>query len=243
MRVTGVSTLQAIACFVVAAAGLVPVVHKNRPFWGLYCASFNHGAPRVHQVDSASPAHSAGLRVDDVILTANGSAVDHTGLMSVLEGLKPGDAAQLRVKRGEAEVDLSVTGVEPPVAVIYYPTVWHPIAGGVALALGLLVLATQPLRPPPRWRAILLAVAGFGLAIGFFLAILNESPFLFLPLRRYHNINWGAAWHFEQSGVGLGASLVLSVSGAWELRRLLSRRHIPGGSGPPNQPLQQTGPA
>jgi hypothetical protein len=92
----------------------------------------------------------------------------------------------------------------------------------------------------------LLAIGGFGLAIGFFLAILNESPLTLLPLRQYnpyahyHSL-LGAAWHFEQSWVGLGASLVLTVLGAWELRGLLSRRHIPGQSDPPNDPLQQTG--
>jgi predicted metalloprotease with PDZ domain len=153
MGVKGVATLQIIACLAVAAAGLVPVVQKNRPFWGLYCKYYTYGGPRepeVHEVCDDSPAHSAGLRLQDVILAANGSAVDGAGLTATLNELKPGETARLRVRRGEVEMDVPATGVEPLVAMIYYPTVWHPVAGGVGLALGLLVLATQPLRPAPR---------------------------------------------------------------------------------------------
>jgi hypothetical protein len=242
MRVTVVSTLQVLACIVIAVAGLVPVFHKNRPFWGLYGSSINHGAPRVHQVDNDSPAQSAGLQVDDVIVTANGSAVDQSGLTALLEGLKPGEVARLHVKRGESEVDMSVRGVEPPVAMIYYPTPFPPVAGGIGVALGLLVLATQTLRPAPRWRAALVGITGFALAVLFFLAVTDDSVLPFWQLRRYHTLNWGAKWHFEQAWVGLVASLALAVLGAWELRGLLRGSALAGGS-PPNMSPPQTRPA
>lgn len=242
MHRTAASTLQTIACFVVAAAGLVPVVHMNRPFWGLNCISFDQGAPKVYQVEEDSPAKAAGLLEDDVILSVNGSGIDYSGLAAILDSLKPGETVPLRVRRGEAEMDVSVSGIAPPVAMIYYPSIWHPVAGLVGLTLALLVIATEPMRPAPRWRAALLGAGGLALAVCFFVAIAHNNVFSYWQIRRYHTLNWGAKWHFEQAWVGLLASLALAVLGTCELRRLLRQ---PGAaeSGPPNSPPQEAGPA
>jgi hypothetical protein len=223
MRAVGLSTLQILACLAVAAAGLVPVFHKNKPFWGLYGMSFGDGPPHVHQVDDDSPAAAAGLRVGDVVLAVNGAPVDNAALSAALESLGPGEASRLRVKRGEAELDVTARGVEPPVALVYYPLVLHPVAGGVGLAAGLLVLATQPLRPAPLWRVALVLVAGLACAVVFFLAITHDSPFAYWKVRQYHNLNWGARLHFEQPWVGLVASLALAALAAWELRGSLAK--------------------
>lgn len=241
MRVASVSSIQCVACFVVAAAGLVPVVQQNRPFWGLYCISFDEGPPRVQEVDSDSPAEFAHLRSDDVILSANGADANFSNLMALLDGLKQGETALLRVKRGETELDISATGLKPPIAVIYYPTVLHPVAGVVALALGLVIFATQPLKPTPRWRVILLGVTGLALAVFFFLAITQDNVFAYWQLRRYHNLNWGAKWHFEQNWVGLAASILLASLAAWEFRGLL-QRSATAKDELPNPPLEQPGP-
>ena len=216
--------LQILACFAIAVAGLVPVFHKNRPFWGLYGISIDAGPPRVHQVDENSPAALAGVRVDDDVLALDGSPVNNEGLMAALESLSAGETARLRVKRGEAELDLTARAVEPPVAMIYYPTILHPVAGGLGLAGGLLVFATQPLRPAPLWREALVLVAGLACAAIFFLAVTNESPFTFWRIRQYHNLNWGTRLHFEQTWVGLVASLALVLLAACELRSSLARR-------------------
>jgi len=213
--------LQAVACFVIATAGLVPVFHANRPFWGLSCISFDDNPPRVHTVESDSPASLAGLRTDDVILAVNGSSTDFTNLMSILNGLQQDESVRLRVKRREQERDVTATGFKPPIAMIYYQTIWHPLAGVAGLALGLLVIATQPLRPTPRWRPILLGIVGLVLAIIFFLAIINDNFFSYWQVRRFHNLNGGTKWHFHQNWVGLFASLGLTILGTWELRRLL----------------------
>ncbi|HMP60361.1 MAG TPA: PDZ domain-containing protein, partial [Gemmatales bacterium] len=120
------AVLQIVAGLAIAAAGLVPVVHRNRPFWGLYGGSVDNGPPRIHKVDDDSPAKTAGLRPDDVVLSVNGVSVDNSGMSDVLTALRPGDEARLRVKRGAAEVDVVARGVDPPVAMIYYPTALHP---------------------------------------------------------------------------------------------------------------------
>lgn len=215
---------QILACFAVAAAGLVPVFHKNRPFWGAYGISFDVGPPRIHTVDEDSPAADAGLQVDDVVLNIDGTPVDNEGLVTALESLDPGESVQLRVERGDAELDLTARAVEPPVAMIYYSTILHPIAGGLALAAGLIVLATQPLQPPPLWRGTIVLVVGLACAVMFFIAVTNEGPFTFWRIREYHNLNWGTRIHFEQTWVGLMGSLVLAVLAAWELRRTLAER-------------------
>jgi membrane-associated protease RseP (regulator of RpoE activity) len=242
MRANGVTYLQAAACFLIAAAGLVPVVHDNRPFWGLLCISFDDRAPTVSEVEINSPAELAGIRANDVILSVNGSAASFSTLMAVLDGLRPGETARLRVKRGESELDVTVAGQEPPIAMIYYPTVWHPIAGGVGLALGLLVVATGLLRPAPRWRPAVLICLSLALAAVFFWAIVQDNVFAHWQMRRYHNLNWGAKWHFGQSWVGLVASIALALLATWELRGLLGRS-VAARDEPPKEPQQPTGTA
>lgn len=238
MRSGSVPTLQVIACLAVAAAGLVPVIHKNRPFWGLYAISFDQGPPRIHTVDDPSPASQAGMQGGDVVLAVNGAPVDNQGLMDTLEALRSDETARLKVKRDDAELEVTATGDEPPVAMIYYPTVWHPAAGGVGLAVGLLVLATQSLRPAPRWRAVLVVVAGLACGTVFFLAVVSNNPFARWAVRHYHTLNWGDRIHFEQTWVGLVSSLALAVLGAWELHRLLAGRVPPQHS--QNQPPPQS---
>lgn len=221
MRVT---TLQIVAGLAIAAAGLVPVAHRNKPFWGVYAGSMDGSPPRIHQVDDDSPAKTAGLRPSDVVLSINGEPVDNSGMNATLTSLRPGDEARLRVQRGEAELDIVVRGVEPPIAMVYFPTAWHPVAGGLGLAMTLLVLATQPLRPGPLWRPSLVAVVGLGCGVVFFLAVAHNNPFAFWKLRQYHTLNWGERLHFEQTWVGLVASIVLAILAAWELRSLLAYR-------------------
>lgn len=239
-RMTYLPILQAVACFVIAAAGLVPVFHENLPFWGLTYFVFDGGAPTVLEVDDDSPASTAGLREADVILEINGATAD-TSVDHILEGLQPGETARLRVRRGATNVELAVTGVEPPLAHIYYASVWYPVAGVTGLALGLIVFAPQPMRPAPRWRAAMLGVAGFALAIIFSWPIVDNDVFAHLIVWQFHVLNWGTKWHFEQNWVGFIASLSLTVLGICELRGLL-RRSAAAQIGPPNKPPQQAGP-
>lgn len=220
MRLSRSPTFQFLACLVVAAAGLIPVIHLNRPFWGLYGEQFGDGPPRIHTVESDSPAGPAGLKVDDQVLAVNGEAVDYSGMMAVLDALSPGETARMRIKRGDTVSEVTVTATEPPVAMIYYPTFGHPIAGVVGLALAWLIIATGPLRPVPWWRAVLVGAAAFGFAVLFFVTILANNFFAHFKVRHYHNLNWGPKWHFEQSWVGLVASLVLAVLAACELRNI-----------------------
>lgn len=63
----------------------------------------------IKAVQDDSGAAEAGLQADDVILTADGTAVANIEeLKAVLEGRQPGDKLKLRIKRGEEEMDKEV---------------------------------------------------------------------------------------------------------------------------------------
>jgi hypothetical protein len=208
-----------------ALAGLVPVVEQTPTFWGLEeFGSIGHGPPWIGRVAADSPAGRAGFRPDDRAVAADGAPMTFERLSNLGRQLKPGEAVRIRVKRAERETDVLARGERPQLGAVYYPTAWHPALGGVCLALGLLVFATQPLRPPPLWRAALVTVVGLATAAGFFVtATAAENPFLNWVLW-YRHRSGGAVWQFGQGWVGLGACLVLALAGAWEVRGIIRRR-------------------
>ena len=68
--------------------------------WGAY----------VTKVASGSPADSAGLRVDDIIISINNVKIDEThNYLNVLYTYKPGDQVTLGVMRNGSEVPLQIT--------------------------------------------------------------------------------------------------------------------------------------
>ena len=233
--------LQAIACLAIAAAGLVPVVHENKPFWGLYAGQIGDAPPRIHTIESDSPAAASGLEEGDSVMAVDGTAVDFSGLMTTLDALGPGESVRIRVERGESVRELSATAGEPPVAMIYYLTHWHPVAGIVGLASGLLTFATGPLHPAPRWRPAVVGIVAFALAVLFFVAVLTENPFAYWKVRQFHNLNWGERWHFEQSWVGLAAALLLTALTVWELRESFYAAKSGERVSPPDQDTRQAG--
>lgn len=233
MKSSAMNALQVVACLACAICALVPLVEKTRTYWGHYGVSLNDAPPRMHSVLGGSPADRDGLRVDDVVLTAGGSPpLDLSRLNAVLEGLKPGGSVVLRVRRGDKELDLTAHGVPPETAAIYFPNAALPVAGGVCVALGLLVVGTGPLRPAPVWRSVVVAFVGLGAAVVFFLALAVFGPFDALTLRDYWPRHGGSNYGLVMHSVGLASALLLAVLGAWELRSTLAGRAAPAVTGP-----------
>ena len=133
--------------------------------------------------------------------------------------MKPGETPVEYLSRPEVatQLDITVYGEDPPIAMIYYYDYWYPIAGGLAIGLGLFILATPTLGS--RRRGLALLIVGFGQAVGFFWVSLHAAWFPDVQIRRYHVLNWGEKVHFHQPNVGLAAALLLTLPGVLELRR------------------------
>ncbi|NLX21447.1 MAG: PDZ domain-containing protein [Phycisphaerae bacterium] len=70
--------------------------------------------PFVRSVAEGSPAHQAGVRADDLIISANGVAVPQARVFAeVCDRLAPGDGLSLVIKRGEELISLTMTLTEP----------------------------------------------------------------------------------------------------------------------------------
>ncbi len=68
------------------------------------------GGVLISQVERASPAEKAGVKLGDVLLAVNGQPVaDITGMLNQIAALQPGQQARLKLVRNQAETELDVT--------------------------------------------------------------------------------------------------------------------------------------
>ncbi len=64
----------------------------------------------ISQVERASPAEKAGVKLGDVLLAVNGQPVaDITGMLNLIAALQPGQQARLKLVRNQTETELDVT--------------------------------------------------------------------------------------------------------------------------------------
>jgi S1-C subfamily serine protease len=72
--------------------------------------AYHRQLPFVQRVIKGSPADRAGLKADDLIISANGTAIPHAGDFTELcERLHPGDELSLVVKRGDGLLNIRIT--------------------------------------------------------------------------------------------------------------------------------------
>jgi serine protease Do len=77
--------------------------------------AYRRRLPFVQSVARGSPAEQAGVEENDLIISANGTAIPQARAFTELcERLRPGDELALIVKRGEVLVNLRLTLTEPP---------------------------------------------------------------------------------------------------------------------------------
>ncbi len=77
--------------------------------------AYRRRLPFVQSVANGSPADSAGVKKNDLIISANGTAIPRARAFNeVCERLHPGDELTLILKRGEELVNVRVTLTEPP---------------------------------------------------------------------------------------------------------------------------------
>jgi RNA polymerase sigma factor (sigma-70 family) len=84
---------------------------RTHGYLGVMLAGDQEGGPvLVHDVFPESPADRAGVKVDDIILKVGKTEVkDPNTAVSVLKAIKPGEKVTIRFKRGEKEMDMTIT--------------------------------------------------------------------------------------------------------------------------------------
>lgn len=221
--------IQLLACLLGVVAGLVPGLSFTAPFQGLYLMQMSAvgesaGPLRVNNVEPDSAAARAGFRAGDEILGAG----SFDEVQSAFQAMRPGERHTFQVRNASTTRSVEAVGLAPELAAVWYRSLWHPMAGGLFLALGLLVFATAPVDPPPLWRSIAVGIAGFSLAVGFAVSWATESVFSRVRVWQRFAMGDGAEWYFGQSLLGLGAGLMLALLAALEARRrFTSRARIP----------------
>jgi regulator of sigma E protease len=69
--------------------------------------------PRVGDVMKHSPAEEAGIKADDLITAVNGQAINHTSQLAEALEKAADQAVSLTIKRGESELNISLTPRKP----------------------------------------------------------------------------------------------------------------------------------
>ncbi len=113
---SALAVISASAIGIVAAQGRqgdapahMGMFRQNRPFLGVTLEDVEGGV-RVVSVVEGSPAETAGIQVDDVIVSINGTNTeDSQAVREAILALSIGDTVTIEVQRGEETVSLEVT--------------------------------------------------------------------------------------------------------------------------------------
>jgi hypothetical protein len=218
---------QLLVCAAGLAVSLLPTWGRTQSFWGVQLVDdSDSGVVVVGDVDPASPAADAGLRPDDEVTTFNGRPLDAASLQGALEDMRPGQRLPLTVQRNNREQTLYAVG-QPESALLLWH--WQFATALTFLALGAVLIATQPLEPAPPWRPLAVGVVGFVLAA----AVPALGP----------AASWEVLWRppdalavagpdgpplpLEAAAALVGAALVLTAS--FEIRNIIIARRTPVG--------------
>lgn len=89
------------------------VATKDVHLSGLGLASYFYVYPKIVSIDPDSPAAKAGLHVNDVIMEIDGTSISgKNALASVLYSHEVGDTIKIVVRRGNSDLEFTVTLVE-----------------------------------------------------------------------------------------------------------------------------------
>jgi putative serine protease PepD len=69
----------------------------------------------ITAVQDGTPAAEAGIEADDLVVAADGAAIDGaTGLIATIRDLGPGDSTTLTIVRDGESIEITVTLIERP---------------------------------------------------------------------------------------------------------------------------------
>jgi membrane-associated protease RseP (regulator of RpoE activity) len=227
---SGLCVAEIVVCSLGLVASVIPSLVYTYPFWGTKTyvdkELFSNDPPGVivKQIDAGSPLESAGMHPNDRVLAFNGEPVQFGTFREVLAKVEPGEAITIDVKRDGKDVRLEYAGETPKLeGMLFFD--WQFASAPSFLVLLLLLVATQPLMPPPLWRAIIVTLAG--------LAIVTVT----IVIEATQRVPWSWVWqskpidhwpsgtlHITLALTVLLTSLALSLLGAMGIRAFLLRR-------------------
>ena len=229
----GLCASQILVCLIGFSASLVPAIVYTDPFWGvdgfmdkeLFALQDSAGVI-VTQVAPGSPAASAGLRNGDRIVTVNRKQAEFGTFRQLLLNIQPGEPVTLDVKRSGQELRLAWKGQVPTLESVLFLD-WQFVSVPVFLVLLLVLVATQPLDPPPLWRGILVLLGG--LAVVTVLVVVELRQFVpWTALWQSKPISHGPAptFHYLLAVGVLLTGLALAILGALAVRVVLMRKQL-----------------
>jgi hypothetical protein len=230
-RLVSLVVIEMLVCFAGLAVSLVPMLVYSDPFWGVEGFVdkdiFESGNPPgivVRQLSSESPAALAGLRMGDRVISVNGKEVQFETFRYQMRKIRSGARVAFDVKRGEQMLKLEYQTESPTLDGIVLLD-WQFVSAPIFLAFFVLCLATQPLDPPPLWRAILVTHAGMSVMT---VAVVFELT---------HGIPWTPIWrsrtlstppppflHYSLTALALALGFALAILGALDIRAVLTRK-------------------
>lgn len=220
-----------LVCTVGFAASLVPATVYTDPFWGVgefwdkeVFASGDSPGVFITKIDSGSPAASAGLRERDRVLTVNGVRVEFATFRQLLDGIQPGEPVTLEVNRSGQALRLVTKGEIPKLEAVLLLD-WQFVSAPVFLVLLLILVATQPLKPPPLWRAILVTLGGLVvITVTVIVEVTQWLPWTGVWRSKSISHGFSPALHYPLTVAALLSGLALSILGSLAVRAVLMHR-------------------
>jgi hypothetical protein len=220
-----------LVCLVGFAASVVPEFSYSDSVWGVH--SFADKMPFVTDptpgvfvthVALNSPVAAAGLKEGDYLLAVSGKPVEFATLRERLHAIQSGETVTFDVKRNGADLQLVARAPAPSLEGVLVLDCQF-VSAPVFLVLFLLLVATQPLEPPPLWREIVVTLGGLAVLV---VAVVVELT-RFIPwtiVRQWLTVTNGPPprLHYSLLGVVSLAGLALAVLGAFSIRAHLVRK-------------------
>jgi len=215
-------------CIIGLGLSLVPAIIYTDPFWGVagfaskeLLALNDLPGVIITKIDSGSPAASAGLRQGDRAVTLNGAQVDFGNFGRLMEHIQPGERATLEVNRDGRSLNLVSEAEALQLSAVLFLD-WQFVTAPVFLALILILVATEPLKPPPLWRSILVTLGGLVvIAVPVIFEVTHWFPWTVIWRSRSIGHGPSATLHYSLIGAALLLGVSLSVLGALGVRAFL----------------------
>jgi PDZ domain len=230
LKSLGLCASMIFVCLIGFATSLVPLLVLTEPFWGVdgfmdrgFLDAKETTGVLLNAIAADSTAAKVGLQNNDRVIAVNGRRVTFGNFRQLLHGVKAGEHVALQVERDGKELQIECEGESPELEAVLYLD-WQFISAPVSLVVLLLLIATQPLKPP-LWRSIVVVVAGLTvLTVTVAIECTQYAPWT--PVWRVRSMSHSPSRiaHYSLAIVMMLAGLALAFLGTFGVRADLIRR-------------------